>query len=106
MMGNSDMVTKHSPELGGDAPRKPPEEGDVRTVGWVQHHVCAVCGLVAALLVMTFLTPVLFVAVEPFRFLSSTALVFAVLVAWLVVSITLELVWDWSAGWLSTANRA
>ncbi|WP_231754010.1 hypothetical protein [Natronomonas sp. CBA1123] len=90
------MVTKHTPESLCEC-----SAGSV-CVGRIQHYTCAVSGLVAAVVVVSIVAPLLFAVTQPLHFLSSTAVVFVLLLSWLLLAIALELLWEWRAGSLGT----
>lgn len=71
------------------------------TVGVVEHVLCGLAGFLftGALLVACY--PLLVALTEPLYVLSSTALVAAVAVLWLLVSFGVELAWEWRAGRLT-----
>jgi len=92
------MVTKHTPESLCEC-----SAGSV-CVGRIQHYTCAVSGLVAAVVVVSLVAPLLFAVTQPLQFLSSTVVVFVLLLSWLLVAIALELLWEWRVEGLDTAG--
>ncbi|WP_178915065.1 hypothetical protein [Natronomonas gomsonensis] len=83
------MVTKHTPESLCEC-----SAGSV-CVGRIQHYTCAISGLVAAVVVVSLVAPLLFAVTQPLHFLSSTVVVFVLLLSWLLLAIALELLWVW-----------
>ena len=82
------------------------ESNPVTTVGWTEHHTCAVGGLVLAIALSGLLYPVLVALTESFGVLSTTALVATVIVVWSLGWIGLELLWEWRAGrWQAVRDR-
>jgi hypothetical protein len=92
------MVTKHTPESPCER-----SAGSV-CIGRLQHYTCAISGLVATVVVVSLVAPALFAATQPLRLLSSTAVVFVLLLSWLLLAIALELVWEWRAGGLGASE--
>jgi hypothetical protein len=68
------------------------------TVGRVEHYSCGLVGLVVTAAALLFLYPALVAATRPLYLLSSVALVFVVITAWVLVWLSLELVWEWRTG--------
>ena len=68
------------------------------SVGVVEHFSCGLFGLLATAAVLVFVYPALVAATRPLYLLSSVALVFVVITAWVLVWLSLELVWEWRAG--------
>jgi hypothetical protein len=76
----------------------PPDRAAPETVGAVEHYSCGLVGLFATAVALVFVYPALVAATRPLYLLSSVALVFVVITAWVLVWLSLELVWEWRAG--------
>jgi hypothetical protein len=76
---------------GADAP-------DGLPVDPVEHYVTGFVGFALTLVGTAMVYPALAAASEVLHYLSSTLLVFTFLAAWLLVWLTLEVLWEWRAG--------
>jgi hypothetical protein len=86
-----------------DRGRGVPHEDERReTVGAVEHYTCGLVGLLATTVCVVLLYPALVSATRPLHLLSSVALVFIVVTAWVLVWLSFEVVWEWRAGRLTT----
>ncbi|MFA1612225.1 hypothetical protein [Halobellus rubicundus] len=83
--------------LGGSRDRSGNGESTVRsdTVGAVTHYACSLVGLAVVGVMGAFLYPELIGVTQSFHLLSSTAIAFVLLLAWLLAWLGIEVVWAW-----------
>lgn len=92
------MVTSRSDDPPGSRRGCGPDAPQGLPVGRVEHCVTGFVGFAVTLAGTAMLYPALAAASEVLHYLSSTLLVFAFLAAWLLVWLTLEVIWEWHAG--------
>jgi protein-S-isoprenylcysteine O-methyltransferase Ste14 len=68
-----------------------------RDLGVFEYYASAVAGLVVTGVLVVLVYPALVTVTDPLRMLSSTAIVFAVVLAWLLAWSAVELVWAWGS---------
>ncbi|MFC7028148.1 hypothetical protein ACFQH8_13020 [Halomicroarcula sp. GCM10025710] len=67
----------------------------------VEHYITGFVGFTVTLVGTAMLYPTLAAASDVLHYLSSTLLLFAFLAAWLLVWLSLEVLWEWRAGRLT-----
>jgi len=72
-----------------------------QTVGVVEHVLCGLAGVLLTGALLLLFYPSLVALTQPLYVLSSTALVGAIAVLWLLLSFGAELAWEWRAGRLT-----
>lgn len=72
-------------------------ESTGRDPGGVEYYASAVTGLIVAGLLVGLVYPALVTVTGPLRMLSSTAIVFTIVFAWLLAWAAVEVVWAWSS---------
>lgn len=88
------MYTPH----GGGSERSRREE----PVSAAEHYSCGLVGLLATAVLALFFYSYLVALTRPLHLFASTALVFGLVLVWLVVWMTLELAWEWRTGRFAT----
>jgi hypothetical protein len=96
------MTTPRTGVTNGQDRGVPPEDERRETVGAVEHYTCGLVGLLATAVCVVLVYPALVSATRPLHLLSSVALVFIVVTAWVLVWLSFEVVWEWRAGRLTT----
>lgn len=85
----------YTPHGGGGSRSRAPAESGPGEASTVEHAASCVLGLVAMGVVAVPFYPVLVGVTRPFRLLSSTAVVVALVSVWLLVWLGLEVVLEW-----------
>ena len=92
------MTTSRTTERDGRGRTDASETDRIGTVGRVEHYSCGLVGLAVTAAALLFLYPALVAATRPLYLLSSVALVFVVVTAWVLLWLSLEFVWEWRTG--------
>lgn len=99
------MHTPRTEAAEGRDRHAPAERDGWQTVGAVEHYACGLAGLLATGVVAVLFYPALVSATRPLHLLSSVAIVFVILTAWVLVWLSLEFGWEWRAGRLGSGDR-